>query len=387
MNNLKKLQLTVLINYTAVGVILGFVQGGIAPILRQQGTPLTSMVWVFALYLPFGLAFLWAPLLERFKANYSYRQQIFIGQILACLLLLVMAVVSGYSASLSFLWGLALLLNVLIASLDLALDGLSSLSCSKASRPSVASAKVAGISLGALVGGGVLVARFSQLHWSGVFISVVIIFLIAMPFVHLLQEPEQKNHQHCGWGVSVCWRDSEFRTKLWRIALLSCCLMALFNLNRLLLVEMGVPLKTIGMYLGTLTPLGSLLLALLLPLVLQCFSYRVVFLFVSVVLLISVGMLIVFIIRQNLVAALVLSITIGCLCSGILVIIGSTILDWAKSGQSATDYALLYGLGRLCATLLLIGLPILITIIGWPLYYTLMSGLFMLAMYVCLQKM
>lgn len=377
MSNLRKLQLVVLINYSVVGSSLGFVQGGIAPILRQQGITLNSMAWVFALYLPFGLA---APLLERLKTRHAYRSQIFIAQSVACVLLLAMALLSVSNVNFALLWWFALLLNIIIASLDLVLDGLSSLSCAPDERPIVAGAKVAGISLGALIGGGLLVGRFSVLGWSGVFVVVAVILLLAMPLIRLLQDPLLPPVHHKGLGLRVCWRNADFRAKLWRVALLSCCLMALFNLNRLLLVDMGLSLKTIGMRLGTLTPLGSLLLALLLPLALRRFSHRLVFLSAGALLISCIGILLLVIGAGKANFALLITILIGCICSGLLVVIGSVILDWAKSGQSATDYALLYGLGRLCATLLLIGLPAVIAVIGWQTYYAVMAGLLFLAM-------
>lgn len=389
MTNIYKLQLTVLINYTAVGSIIGFVQGGIATVLRQQGVSLNSMAWVFALYLPFGLAFLWSPWLDRLKPHYGFRRQILTAQVLACVLLLAMAVISRHDRYFPLLWGMALVLNIAIACLDLALDGLSSLSCNDKSRHSIASAKVAGMSLGVLVGGGLLVGQFVVLGWSGVFAVIAAILLLAMPFMRLLDEPPPQNDCHQGLGLRVCWQDKTFRSRLWRLALFSCCLMALFNLNRLLLVDMGIPLKTIGLYLGTATPLGSLVVALLLPVLMRRFSYGLIFIAVGGGLLLAVLALIGVISLDYKGVALGLSIVIGIACSAWLLISGSIILDWAKSGQSATDYALLYGVGRLFGIGLLIVLPTAIARLGWQNYYAIMAGLFLLAMvllYACVAQ-
>lgn len=379
MSENKNLKISVFLNYTALGCIIGFVQGGIAIVLRQQGIALTSMSWVFALYLPFGMAFLWSPLHDYFKPRFSYRQQMFSAQIVACLLLTVMAIASRDSVNLPILWALALLLNIFIAALDLALDGFCSLCTNKQTMPSIAAAKVGGLSLGALIGGGILVGKFNALDWSGVFMVIAIILLVAMPFVYLLKEPAVPNKNHRGLGLSVCWREPVFRQRLWRITLFSCCLMAVFNLNRLLLVDMGLSLSSIGLYLGTATPLGSLLLALLLPIFIRRYSLAVVFLFCAILLLAIISILTVAIGNKLALVALVLAVIIGIICAGLLLVIGSVILNWAKSGQSATDYALLYGLGRLCATLLLLVLPSAIANIGWQNYYMLMIGLLLIA--------
>lgn len=53
--------------YVALGMVLGFVQGGVAPVLRAQGVELSALRWVYALYLPFGLAFLWAPMVDSWR--------------------------------------------------------------------------------------------------------------------------------------------------------------------------------------------------------------------------------------------------------------------------------------------------------------------------------
>lgn len=54
--------------------MLGFVQGGIGPILRGKGHALASMALVFALYLPFGVTFLWAPLVDRWRLPWLGRR-------------------------------------------------------------------------------------------------------------------------------------------------------------------------------------------------------------------------------------------------------------------------------------------------------------------------
>ncbi|WYX59214.1 hypothetical protein WJ967_17980 [Achromobacter xylosoxidans] len=58
---------------------------------------------------------------------------------------------------------------------------------------------------------------------------------------------------------------------------------------------------------------------------------------------------------------------------------GGLILGWAAGGQAATDYALLYGLGRFVGTLALLGMPALIALVGWPAFYALAAACAVLA--------
>ncbi|NMU93505.1 hypothetical protein HGQ98_29405 [Achromobacter ruhlandii] len=60
--------------YVSLGAVLGFVQGGVGPILRGKGHALTSMAPVFALYLPFGVTFLWAPPVDRWRLPWLGRR-------------------------------------------------------------------------------------------------------------------------------------------------------------------------------------------------------------------------------------------------------------------------------------------------------------------------
>jgi len=50
------------------------------------------------------------------------------------------------------------------------------------------------------------------------------------------------------------------------------------------------------------------------------------------------------------------------------VVLGSLILEWASGPQAATDYALLYGVGRFVGTALLMSLPGLIQATGWSVF-------------------
>lgn len=55
--------------------------------------------------------------------------------------------------------------------------------------------------------------------------------------------------------------------------------------------------------------------------------------------------------------------------NGFYVIFCAMTLGWAKGSQPATDYAALYGVSRLAATLLMVGVTRLISLIGWPAFY------------------
>ncbi|MCV6806850.1 hypothetical protein OIJ07_32525, partial [Achromobacter ruhlandii] len=94
--------------YVSLGAVLGFVQGGVGPILRDKGHALASMAPVFALYLPFGVTFLWAPLVDRWRLPWLGRRSGWIVAAQGLAVLLVAAIALGGALPLAALFGLGL---------------------------------------------------------------------------------------------------------------------------------------------------------------------------------------------------------------------------------------------------------------------------------------
>ncbi|KPA99377.1 protein of unknown function (DUF894) [Pseudomonas asplenii] len=77
--------------YLAFGILFGLVQGGLPPLLRAQGLELGRMGWLFLLLLPFGMTFLWAPWVDRWRWPWCEHR---VGWILAMQAVAIIAVVS-----------------------------------------------------------------------------------------------------------------------------------------------------------------------------------------------------------------------------------------------------------------------------------------------------
>lgn len=379
-SNDKSLYGVILFTYIAVGTMLGFIQGGLAPILRSQGISLNSMFWVFSLYLPYGLSFLWSPWLDYLQRVANYKNQIMITQLLTASLLTLLVILSWFEVTIIYYWLIILLVNIVIASMDLALDGLSSLRSTSDNQSILSAVKVAGIACGSLIGGGGLVTAFASIGMVGVFVVMALQFLIAVPLTMTLSKPKchLSNQSVKLLGLRVIWSDKTFRSILWRTTLLTCIIMALFNFNRILLIDLDFSLQEIGLFMGILTPIAALVVSAILP-VLMKKNFHYVFKVFSASLLILLGFLIICIQSEFKSMTIWMAIGIGIMCNGFLVIIGSRILVWAKSDQSATNYSLLYGLGRLAGIFLLMVLPLIIQQVGWVSFYLVMGLSFIVA--------
>lgn len=357
--------------YVALGVVLGFIQGGIAPILRTRGIQLASMGWVFALYIPFGITFLWAPLVDRWSPAWLGRRTGWIVAAQGCAAAMVVGIAMGEHLPTPVLFALGFLTALAMATMDVALDAWTVEQIAERHRPMAAGAKVGGMSLGAILGGGVMVALFPQLGWTATFATIAgLMALVTLP-VWLLAGYETVVRISARPAVSLLGRlkQPELRGRLLRISLVTCALMALFNFNRLMLVDSGVSLQRIGWILGIGAPLANLAASVGTPwLVRRWSSPHVLWLMVACA--VSSAVLIIvslFGALPNL--AIVASILAGASVTGIYVVMASLILGWAKGNQAATDYALLYGVGRFIGTLGLLVLPGLIAMVGWPLFY------------------
>ncbi|XAH25599.1 MFS transporter [Xylophilus sp. GW821-FHT01B05] len=363
--------LAVALMYVSLGVVLGFVQGGVATILRARGVELAAMRWVFALYIPFGVAFLWAPWVDRWRMPWLGRRTGWItaAQGLAVVLVAALAAGEAWPPALQIALGLAT--TVSMATMDLALDALTVEQVHAEQRPLAAAAKVGGLSLGAVLGGGVLVGLFPTLGWQWTFVSIAaLIALAAVPVLALVRRDAAHQAQApVRPRLLATLRQPAMQRRLLKISLVTCALMALFNFNRLMLVDLQVPLERIGWVLGTMAPLANLAASAIAPWLMQGLA-RPKVLWALVLLCLASTALTAWAYAQYMPGvAMAGAVLIGACVSAIYIVLGASILAWARGHQAATDYALLYGVGRFIGTLALFGLPGLIPLVGWAAFY------------------
>jgi MFS family permease len=362
--------LAVMLTYVSLGAILGFVQGGIAPVLRTQGLSLSAMRWVYALYLPFGIAFLWAPWIDAWRWPWLGRRT---GWIIPMQGIAVLAIAAtAFHSPGPDAWGILLALGLVTtlaaATMDLAMDALTVELIADGRRTGAAAAKVAGISLGSVLGGGVLVALYPRLGWQEtLWIIAGVMALSAIPVLALIGRDRAASGATSSQRAQLMrtLRKPGMQTRFIRLTLLVCTLLALFNFNRLLLVDMGVSLERIGSVLGTTAPLVNALACVLAPWLLRRWSVRRAAWLMAGLCLASAATVWTGFVLDSAATALTGSVLTTASVSSLYVVLGGLILEWAAGQQAATDYALLYGVGRLIGTAALMILPGLIQVIGW----------------------
>src|SRR5690606_38569282 len=125
----------------------------------------------------------------------------------------------------------------------------------------------------------------------------------------------------------------------------------LSGLNRLMLVDLGLPVETIGWVVGTLGPVAMFVTALVsMPLMHRVGLAGSLPAFTALGLLSLAAMAAGFRVASP-AAAITGTILAGAAVSGIYVALTARILGWAVGRQPATDYAVFYGIGRLASTI------------------------------------
>lgn len=176
--------------YFCQGLPGGFLSKALPAILRMEGLSLTTVGFAYALSLPWMLKVLWAPLVDRFgHARFGRRKSWLVPAQLGMLAVTLTFVGVEPRDGLGLVALLFLVLNVLAATQDIAVDGLAvDLLRDRQLAPGNA-AQVSGFKLGNIVGGGVLLSVTAWLGWSGAFGIMAALLLVVIVAVLLYREP------------------------------------------------------------------------------------------------------------------------------------------------------------------------------------------------------
>lgn len=356
--------------YVSFGVCFGLLEFGVPPIMMNRGVDLASMGWVIALYIPFGLTFLWAPLIDAKPLPWlGYRiGWIALAQLVSSVLLVVVAFGSNLPAAGLFALGLAICFAV--ATMDLALDALAVDIIGPHYRALAAGLKVAALALGGLIGGGVLVGLFDRLTWTGTFLLAAgLPILTTLPVLALSRadRPRQRNLRRPSILVTLRRRGALRHIVL--LSLFTTVTIALVYFQRPILVTLGVPLEQIGWGLGTLAPLLNTIAAVSIAPALSMLSpLRSLALLVLLSAIAAAGT-VVALGSGSTHSVMIWALVQGMGSSALSVIIYTLILKWSAREQSATDYAVLCGSSRLLTTLALMAVAPALDYLSWTVFY------------------
>lgn len=362
--------------YISFGTVLGFVQGGLPPILRARGLDVATVGAAFLLYLPIGLAFLWAPLIDRYRVPLLSKRIGWIAfmQAVACLGLIILS--SGEPWPLGVLFAIGLVVTTAVATMDIALEALIVDSVDERCRSLAAACKIVSFCVGAILGGGVIVAVTDTIGWRGIFLCLAALSALAMLPLVLLREVDRGGATRTAFTLRMLLARPVFLKRLAISCLLFSAIVSLFALNRVALMDLGMSLETNGWIVGTIGPLISIGGALLAAAGVRLFGTAPVLYFSSAGAIATGLVWAAAAATSNLTAGTLATLVGAGFLAGIYTVIYAAILRWSVGPTSATDYAVLFSFGNL-AGLVAAGLATqFIALVGWPLFYVAATALF-----------
>ena len=365
--------------YISFGTVLGFVQGGLPPLLRAQGLDVETVGVAFFLYVPIGLAFLWAPLIDRYHTPLLRPRSGWIVVMQAVSLLGLVVLSTGESWPLGLLFAVGLVVTVAVTTMDIALEALIVDSVNERQRAIAAACKISSFCVGAVFGGGVFVALTATIGWSGIFFCMVALGAIALVAALLLGRFERHaDTRPPALSLHALVRRPNFLKKLGLTCSLFAAIVSLFALNRVALIDLGMSLEANGWIVGTVGPIVSIAGALLAAACTRMIGTKPV-LYISAAGAVVTG-------ATWAIAAANMNLELGTIATlvgagwlaSVYTVIYAAILRWSVGPTSATDYAILFSLGNL-AGLVAAGIATqLIAHLGWPTFYSMATGLFIL---------
>lgn len=357
--------------YVSFGMIYGVMQGGLPPVLRARGIDLAAIGWSFIILVPFGLTFLWAPLIDRFRPVANAPRIGWIVPMQAIIVAVLLVVAQGEAFPPVTLMGLGLVVAFAAATMDVALDALSTSSVPPDRRAVAGGLKVASLAIGSIIGGGLFTALAGRLGWRPTFeLCAVIAALAVLPILFNRRWDAGNAGPHTtSPDLLAIVRNPEMRGKMMRLTLVTSAMVSLFFFNRIMLVDLGVTVETIGWMVGIGAPLCGLVAALAaVPILQRIGAGRSLLVFTAICIIAAVAMGIgAWQGAPSLAMAGAIVVTAG--TNGFFVIVCTATLGWSQGSQPATDYAVFYGVSRLAATLVVIAVARVPAAIGWPLFY------------------
>lgn len=286
--------------YWAQGLPVGFMTHALPVILRAQGVSLTHIGGFGLLMAPWAVKVLWAPWVDRYGSqNFGhYRSWIIPTQLLTVIILITLSFLPIESLNhplylLAFFIAL-LCMNSIGATQDIATDGLA-VNILKGEQQYLGNMfQVVGSRLGFIVGGGAILWAMDFLNWQNTFLILAVIVLLNTLPILFYREPvhTQKNgypkqkqtdiFQNKGKSPRLSKDISRylkyfFSSKLmlyWFVVL--CCIKVTDGLSgpiiKPLLVDLGLSLSQIGLYITMLGACAALIGAGLAALILKFIS-------------------------------------------------------------------------------------------------------------------
>ncbi|OTG84070.1 MFS transporter [Acinetobacter sp. ANC 4648] len=273
-----KLYLLLFSLYWAQGLPVGFMTHALPVILRYQGVSLAQIGGFGLLMAPWAIKILWAPWIDQrgHKNIGHYRSWILPTQLLSVIILIILSFLPIQALNQPLYLGMffiaLLCMNAIGATQDIATDGLAVSILTGEQQHWGNMFQVIGSRLGFIVGGGAILWAMDWLNWQATFLILAGIVLINTVPIYFYKEPQHERIQAKqfqaidpqSWIQQIKHYITYFlhsKSMLWWFIIL-CTIKIIDGLSgpiiKPLLVDLGLSLSQIGIYVTMLGAFAAL---------------------------------------------------------------------------------------------------------------------------------
>lgn len=258
--------------YAAQGLPFGFFSLALPVLLREQGWTLTAISFLQFLALPWGIKFLWAPVVDRHGSRRTWLLSLQGAAIAMALLLSEM----HFSLDSVLLFVAVFLFNLIAATQDVVTDGLAVRLLNAQERGLANGLQVGAYRLGMILGGGLLLWVFAQMGWRVMFLGMAGMLVLTTLPVLWMREPrvphdeppavvaaQAASQRSSGWRLAMAWLHRALTPGMLVLAGLIFCYRFGDQMVSSLLIpfirDQGMDKETIAVMKGTVGSATSLL--------------------------------------------------------------------------------------------------------------------------------
>ncbi|QIV93939.1 MFS transporter [Allofrancisella frigidaquae] len=250
---MKKQSFDLIVLYLAQAVSLYFCTFGLPTILRSEGVSLEKIGLFSILLLPWVIKFLWAPFVDRKYIHKIGRRRswFLIMQFFTILLFLIFFIYNPKDYT-NYIFLFAFILSTIAATQDIAVDGFSIEQTKVKNLQWSNFYRVIGTTLGSLVGGASLIALYNILGWHEIILYLAILSIgICLYMFSIKEKNENVQYQHNIPSIKSFFKRTETRTLLIICLSYRACEGLVMGMQSSFLVDLHIPLSTIGVVMGT----------------------------------------------------------------------------------------------------------------------------------------
>ncbi|EAA1980697.1 hypothetical protein DOV67_20470 [Salmonella enterica subsp. enterica serovar Java] len=365
------------------GVCIGFTASGLPVIGRQMGWSLEAIGLLALPFLPMGVIFLWAPMLDKYSLGGGdrYRRWIVLG---LCGMLGGLLLASQSENSFGGLLLALLLLSAAVATLMLSFNALLIERLTDDQLPRGKSLQMGGYFLGEAAGGGLLLMFYPYLGWETAFFLVIVLVCTGFLLLRLLPRMSATSMPPREAQLGRFFQhDTAWRRLGWVLVLCLSCSIG-NNMLRPFMIDYGFSVTEVGVIMGSLASVAGGLGAMAVGRLLSVWSVHRVM--TCILLLIALdgsvlgGVVAIGVPHFGLAAAL--TITGNVLFSAFFVTLSVQTMRWAGGNQPGTDFSLFECMAFISGIIGSGVAGVLADALGFSVFFMLWAALVLLALLV-----